>query len=234
MNIVIKKLMLGLCVAVTCNCGASEDPLVIPLEYGHGTELLGGCENLDKFWTLMRYFDSQITPTYCPVASATMILNALDIPDPKNKGPLARYGTQEDRFFTEDVCQVIDINSLRKIGLTLLELKQVLETFGVSVILHYATDISVDTFRTLLSEALAQPKTYVIINYGRAGLGKTGTGHFSPIGAYNEAEDRALILDVNRRRLPPVWAKIEKIHYSMCLTDLESGLPRGFLVVADK
>lgn len=216
---------------LTSLCSA-EEPLTIPLHPGRGTEMLAGCEHLDKFWTLMRYYESQITSTYCGVATAAIILNALDIPDPSNRLPSARYGTQEHRFFTEAVNAIIDIESVKNIGMTLHELKAALQTFGVHVQLYSATDIDADAFRDLLLDALAKPNTHVVINYGRKELGETGTGHISPIGAYNPIEDRALILDVNRRRLPPVWAQINSIHTAMNTLDCYSGLPRGFLIVS--
>jgi len=38
----------------------------------------------------------------------------------------------------------------------------------------------------------------VFFSYLRSALGQTGTGHFSPIGGYNEEHDLVLIMDVAR------------------------------------
>lgn len=228
----IKKFVCVCLLFVSSYCQAWDEPLTIPLQAGRGTELLSGCENLDKFWTLMRYFDSQMTHAYCSVASGTIILNALDVPDPQNNTPAARYGTQEERFFTQAVRKKVNINSIRKIGLSLDELKLALETFGLKTKIYRGTEMSVDQFREILKAAFRQPNTYVIVNYSRNELGQGNSGHFSPIGAYNASEDRALILDVNRRRYPSVWVKMTTLHQAISTTPQGYVLPRGFLVIS--
>ena len=39
---------------------------------------------------------------------------------------------------------------------------------------------------------------FVVASYDRRSLGQTGTGHFSPIAAYEKSSDSVLILDVAR------------------------------------
>ena len=41
--------------------------------------------------------------------------------------------------------------------------------------------------RTGLAENLATAGDYVIVNYSRPALGQEGSGHISPLGAYDEA-----------------------------------------------
>lgn len=229
----IKKLTLFLLLTTILYCHADEEPLTIPLEYGPATEMLAESENLDKFWTLFRYFDSQITPTFCGVASATMILNALDVSDPKNNPPSTRYGTQEQRFFTEAVSEIIDIEAVRKGGLALGELEVALKTFEIEVQAYHASDVDIDTFRLMMQNAFAEPRTYIIVNYNRQELGQKGSGHHSPIGAYNSKEDRVLILDVNRRYLPSVWVKTEVLFNAMKSVDSSSGISRGFIIISN-
>lgn len=52
-------------------------------------------------------------------------------------------------------------------------------------------------FRVDLKVA-AQGRGAMAISYDRRTLGQTGSGHFSPVGGYNEGEDKLLILDVAR------------------------------------
>lgn len=39
----------------------------------------------------------------------------------------------------------------------------------------------------------------------RAKLGQSGSGHFSPIGAFDRDTDMVLIMDVARFKYPPHW-----------------------------
>jgi hypothetical protein len=45
----------------------------------------------------------------------------------------------------------------------------------------------------------------------RPSLGQTGAGHFSPIAAWHDASDMALVLDTARFKYPPFWAPIAKV-----------------------
>lgn len=45
----------------------------------------------------------------------------------------------------------------------------------------------------------------MISNFARQGLEEHGGGHFSPLGAYNEANDAVLVMDVARYK---VWVEI--------------------------
>lgn len=53
----------------------------------------------------------------------------------------------------------------------------------------------------------------------RKSLGQTGDGHFSPVGGFNEAEDKVLILDVARFKYPSYWISIEDAYDSMIPLD---------------
>ncbi len=53
-------------------------------------------------------------------------------------------------------------------------------------------------FRDLVLSALAQPQMFVSVNFDRRGVDEAGGGHHSPIGAYHEASDSVLVLDVSR------------------------------------
>jgi glutathione gamma-glutamylcysteinyltransferase len=57
--------------------------------------------------------------------------------------------------------------------------------------------IALDQFRKDLKQASKGPEI-MAISYSRKVLGQTGTGHFSPVGAYSEKDDKLLILDVAR------------------------------------
>ena len=47
------------------------------------------------------------------------------------------------------------------------------------------------------------------MDFDRKVLHQKGSGHFSPLAAYHEAEDRFLLMDVARYKAPPCWVKAE-------------------------
>ena len=54
----------------------------------------------------------------------------------------------------------------------------------------------------------------------------------SPVAAYDEATDTALVMDVSRYKYPPVWTPVSNLHAAMRAVDEASGLSRGWVVVA--
>jgi len=66
--------------------------------------------------------------------------------------------------------------------------------------------------------------SYLVVNYNRSVLKQTGTGHFSPIAAYDAQSDLVLIMDVARFKYPPHWVQLEALHRAIAA-------PRGFAVL---
>jgi hypothetical protein len=56
-------------------------------------------------------------------------------------------------------------------------------------------------------------------------------GHFSPIGAYDAARDRVLMLDVWKQDYEPSWVDLRQLLRGMCLFSPISGTPRGYCVL---
>ncbi len=50
------------------------------------------------------------------------------------------------------------------------------------------------------------------VNFHRKTLGQTGTGHYSPIGAYNSKCDMALILDVAKFKYDSYWCSVPLLY----------------------
>ena len=71
-------------------------------------------------------------------------------------------------------------------------------------------------------------------SYDRKVLKQTGSGHFSPIGAYDPVSDRVLILDVARFKYPPHWVKLDLLREAMRSLDSATKLPRGWVALAKK
>lgn len=72
---------------------------------------------------------------------------------------------------------------------------------------------------------------FLIVSYARSTFQQTGSGHFSPIGAYLENRDLVLILDTARFKYPPHWVPLELLFEAMGEIDPGTGSPRGFLTL---
>ncbi|MEY2985432.1 MAG: hypothetical protein RLZZ568_2049, partial [Cyanobacteriota bacterium] len=173
-----------------------------------GEQLLMESTARDDFWKLSAQFLTQITQSYCGVASAVMVLNSLKLPPPVD----SRYQpynvfTQENFFDNPKTTAVLPPQVVLRQGMTLAELGQLLVSHGAEVSVRPAATTTLADFRRLAKENLAQPNNFVLINYYRQAMGQEMGGHISPLAAYHEASDRFLILDVARYKYPPVWVK---------------------------
>jgi glutathione gamma-glutamylcysteinyltransferase len=186
------------------------------------------------YFPLSEVFGTQSEPAFCGVSSLCMILNCLSI-DPTVvhgqrgiwKGPWRWY--HEDLL---DCCTPLEY--IVKNGITMQELDCLAQCNGLSTkpVRVCATDV--DSFRDMLIGMCQQPdpvSEYIVVNYNRKVLGQTGTGHFSPIAAYDATTDMALILDVARFKYPPHWVKLETLVEAMTSADLSTLQPRGYITL---
>ncbi|MCE5318957.1 MAG: phytochelatin synthase family protein [Parachlamydia sp.] len=205
------------------------DPSVI-WDSSEGLHRLQSSEAKANLWKLLRYYESQIRPAYCSVASSVMALNVLSVAPPPSKY-LGRYRmfTQEE-FFSEEVAGVIDPEAVKERGMALDELANVLETFPIHVTKFEAQELSEQEIRSSMISALQQSNQCVLALYQRRELEQDGGGHWSPVAAYDAASDSFLILDVARYKYPPVW--IDATHFIQAMqTSNIYGRSRGYLVM---
>ncbi len=184
------------------------------------------------YWQLSPWFAEQINQTYCAVASAVTVLNAMPIKKPVDPvyAPYA-YFTQHD-YFTPEVTKVISPQTVLYQGMTRDEMVRTLTLHGVK-----ATSIAGDTLndkslRTLLQKALGDDGQFILANYLRAAVGQEGGGHWSALAAYDAQTDRVLILDVAKYMYEPAWVEIGTLQKALATTDTTSNKARGLVVVA--
>jgi hypothetical protein len=119
-------------------------------------------------------------------------------------------------------------------GLKLAELKGVLESYQLAV-QQYPADLDVDRgagmFRDRIKAALSEKNQFVLINYKSDMVGQLGSGHISPLGAYDEESDSVLVLDVAGYQNPWLWIPLHDLYASMHTKD--GGSYRGYLVVEE-
>ncbi len=198
-----------------------------------GQRLLIESEAKEDFWQLSAHFLTQITQSYCGVASSVMVLNSLGLPAPQDPrfNPYARF-TQRNFFTNPATRAVLPAKVVRYQGMTLAQLGELLRSHGAQVRVMPASNTTLDEFRTLVKTSLAQPDNYVLVNYLRKAMGQKTGGHISPLAAYHADSDRFLILDVARYKYPPVWVKAEDLWRSLNTIDATSGKTRGFVLVS--
>ncbi len=208
---------------------------VIPIDDPVAAKIFADAKAKVGFWKLIHFYESQNDQTYCGVASATIILNSLDIESPPAPAIYPFRKFDQSNFFTEAVLAIKPPKLVHLSGLTLDELAGMIRAYGVTVDVHHAAaPMDLDGFRAIASAALADPKARVEINYHRKVLGQDGAGHHSPLAAYDAVSDRFLILDVARYKLPPVWAPAADVWASMATEDSDAKANRGFLVIRIK
>ena len=62
----------------------------------------------------------------------------------------------------------------------------------------YAEKSHLDFSRAAVRNVTVTGNQRLVVCFDREGLGQTGTGHYSPIAAYDGEADVALVLDVSR------------------------------------
>jgi len=71
-------------------------------------------------------------------------------------------------------------------------------------------EFDLDQLRAVVVECSRRMDKALVFSYDRQGVGQSGSGHFSPLGGYNEAEDLVLVLDTARFKYPPHWVKLDR------------------------
>jgi hypothetical protein len=212
---------------------------VVALDSPEGAGLIQTAEAKAPFLALVSHFESQKSQAFCGIASAVMVLNALAVPAPVSPAWAPYRAFTQDNIFDERVLAIATPQTIGRGGLTLAQLRLVLQAYPVRVERHLAADLTLASFRALLVRALGTPGVYLIANLLRDGIGEEPTGilgrnlggHFSPLGAYNAAADRVLILDVARYKYPAVWVTTSALWAAIHTPDLTSGESRGVLLV---
>jgi hypothetical protein len=184
------------------------------------------------YWQLAPVFVAQKTQSYCSVASAVTVLNALPIKRPIDPiyAPYA-YFTQRD-FFTPAVSTIIDAKTVLTQGMTRDQMALTLRAQGVHAKSIAGSTLDDDSLRTLLQKRLLNDGHFVLANYLRQSLGQVGGGHWSALAAYDAQSDRVLILDVAKYKYQPAWVGIDDLRRALATLDTTSGKSRGLVIVS--
>ncbi len=184
------------------------------------------------FWQLGPNLAVQQTQTYCAVASAITVLNAMPIRKPVDPTytPYA-YFTQSN-YFSAEVTKIISPQTVLAQGMTREEMVKTLTAQGVKAESIAGDRLTEESLRSLLQKALGDDGRYVLANYLRQSLGQVGGGHWSVLAAYDPPSDHVLILDVAKYKYPPVWVSIKALREAIATMDTTSRQSRGLVFVS--
>ena len=210
----------------------SANPAVVYWDSAEGKALRARMPADADYWQLAPAFTAQITQSYCSVASAVTVLNAMPISKPVDPtyAPYA-YFTQTN-FFTPEVTKIISPQTVLAQGMTREEMAQTMSQQGVNAVSIAGDTLSEEELRTLLKKALGDDGQFVLANYFRANLGQVGGGHWSALAAYDAKSDSVLILDVAKYKYTPAWVSIGVLQQAMATLDTTSNKSRGLVIVS--
>jgi len=236
---VFKKLKFIGLLFLFCFSSAQAANLLLPgnliaLNSTRGENLFYQSNHKINYLPLSIQFVTQQNLAYCAVASSVMVLNALGITAPVD--PVYKtyaYFTQ-DNFFTPAVSRIITPDEVQHHGMTLDQLGQALATFSVHVKTIHADKTTLVQFRQSARQAIDSNDSFIIVNFFRPGLKEEGSGHMSPLAAYDALSDRFLLLDVARYKYPPVWVSTQDLWTAINTLDNDAHAYRGFLLVQKK
>ncbi|HEV3194435.1 MAG TPA: phytochelatin synthase family protein [Polyangiaceae bacterium] len=220
---------------LTCGSASAQHSLlpdsVVALDSPEGAKLFDGANAKVDYFALSGAYVTQQTQAFCGVASAVMVLNAMQVLAPTAPAWEPYHSFTQDNVFNATARAAYPPDAVNRGGMTLDQLADLFQSHPARAKAVHARGTNVADFRREAVQNLKTAGDYIVINYDRGPLGMETSGHFSPLGAYNEAADKFLIMDVARYKYPPYWADAAQVFAAMSGTDLSSGDTRGYLVV---
>ncbi len=194
------------------------------------------------YWSLAPQLIQQHTDSSCSLASAVMLLNAIR----GHEGQLKVGAPVSERSLLDalkDEAWRAAIAHETGPGQTLSEFAAAMgralahfgcaETWRVEVRAVVDAGACLPDLRATLAELESEATGFVAANFHLDLFYGDGVdvGHFSPIGAYDPASDRVLILDVYKKDYEPLWAPLERLAHAMATKGRRTGEQRGYAVV---
>ncbi|MGE0526077.1 MAG: phytochelatin synthase family protein [Bdellovibrionales bacterium] len=212
--------LLCLCWLMMIVPAAAEIPKTSKAKYGPEAILLSKShEYIQKssapdYWALSPYYTGQQTESACSLAALSMILNAarsnmdLKATDELVTQPqlLKRLGDPSYKKKVSTGGDGIDIDHMKTV------LERSLRTYGIRdfsvrlVRTRHTSKTVQEQFHRDLSENEKSGRDFIVANFIQGILtGDELVGHYAPIGAYDAATKRVLILDPDRQWYEPYW-----------------------------
>mgnify|MGYP000025786412 FL=1 len=227
----IKRFLLATAVALVSLQAAIAGDLVY-LNSKQGAQRLLNADMNQQYFLIENFVDVQENLGFCGPASMAAALNSLPTIKRPKTSELGSYAYfTQDSLFTDATSKVKSRSEVMRAGLTLQQMALFLDKLGVASTIYYGDTLNESTFRDLIRANLSDSNQRILVNFNRATLNQAGTGHFSPIAAYDTATDSVLILDVAKFKYPPFWVKTTDLLAAMQTMDPDSGKNRGLLIL---
>jgi hypothetical protein len=213
-------------------------PEAVPLSLSHGYFKK---QDAPQFWALIPYYVPQQTGGSCSVASVTMLINAARAGQKLDAEDRLASETQIFKKLNQSDWQT-SVSSLGH-GVTLDQLRPYLEAtlkaYGLEraqvEVVHAEKDSQSSRARIhqILVQMARNPKHLVLANFLQGVYtGDAEVGHFAPVGAYDPAKKRVLILDPDREWYEPYWVSEDIFFQGMATLDPSAGsTSRGLIQV---
>ena len=237
-----------------------DDITVVSWNSAEGKKRLFESDHAEDFFRLANFYQPQINPVYCGVASAVIVLNALS--QPSNQTPEEKsleipipgseqaikfsaysqttfLGTKTDVVKPKGVIEYRSKNKsgIYKPGLSLLELKGLIEAYRFRVSHYFPSEFEINgealsNFRDFIKAVFSSNEQYMIIHFRSDTLGGIPKGNISPVAAYHEPSDSVLILDVAGHKGPWYWAPVDHVLKAMATTYDTQPKGGGYLIIS--
>jgi len=186
---------------------------------------------MNTYFLLSPQFHTQSDPNYCGISTLVMTLNALGV-DPH------RMWKYPWRWYDEEtVNSCTPLPKIRAQGIDFESMVCLGRMNGLDIeAMKLSSLLPLQEFRDDVKTSCSSNDTVILLNYSRGFFNQTGTGHFTTIGGYNEAEDLILIMDTARFKFPPHWVKVANMWLAMKEIETASdgfteNMPRGYMLV---
>lgn len=179
-----------------------------------------------------------------PLSICGSIMDAENKSNGERKILYGNFVWTEANFFNEKINHILQKDIVKGIkkkgnvyepGVAMDDLAASLMAQGVKADAYHIESIddkSKEAFRNLIKKITKDPTDFMIVNYNLNVLSDIEGGHFSLVGAYNEKEDKILILDVWSAFGPWFWIDLNDLYHSMHTKDKNSY--RGYVLVNTK
>lgn len=224
--------------------GPAGAPFAAPLWQDHGY-LQSPPGRAPDFWKLIPFYVGQNNGYACSVAALATVLNAIERtrPDLAASDTNFSQGKMVDEVKAARWKERVTAGWKGRHGLTLSELAEVaaeaLKVYGLGdwtvATRSFAGTGTGDltALHAILAANEASADDFVIIHFLQDKLTNDPGGpypHISPIGAYDAASRRALVLDVDRDYYSPYWVGLERLLIAMAASTPAYG-PGGALII---
>lgn len=189
---------------------------------GEGRELLMAASGKVDYGQLDPFLEPQSRRAFCGPATSVAVINAA-------LRPAVRV--TQTSLFNAAASEIKSELAVTLSGTTLDELAGILRAHGMQVQVVHSDQSDVAAFRVAARATLSEPLAFLVVNYDRRALDQSGSGHISPVGAFNADADKLLVLDVAAHKYPYTWVPVPKLWSAMSTVDSDSGRARGYLLV---